>query len=341
MDRIRVAIVGYGRLGRGVHRLVKMNPDIEVTQIITRDPTRVRRQVKGVPVFSIGNFAPLADVAVLCGGSKDDLFGRVTRTFTGRRLGGPEKLGHGPYFAQFFNTVDSFDTHARIADYSDQMSRFAALNRHTSIVSAGWDPGTFSLERVLADSFIPMAKHYTFWGPGVSQGHSDAVRRIKGVVDARQYTLPVKPSVAKVRQGSNPSIKPHDRHTRLVYVVTEKGTDRKQIERQIKSMPNYFAGFETKVIFVTQQVMEKKHHAYPHAGFVLACADKSVRPKSVIEYRCEWASNPDGTAGILVACVRACYRLNKMSMYGAFTMLDVPPVFYSPHPRGKLLKSFM
>lgn len=340
-EKIRIAIVGYGRLGMGVHRLVRMSRDMDVAQIITRDPARIVKEAKGVPVFSIGNFAPLADVAVLCGGSKEDLFGKATRVFAGRKLSGPEVLGHGPYFAQFFNTVDSFDTHVRINDYYNVMSKFAVLNRHTAIVSAGWDPGTFSLERVLADSFIPMARHYTFWGPGVSQGHSDAVRRIKGVADARQYTLPVRKAVLSVRSGVAPRLDHRDKHTRLVWVVAKEGADRRRIAREIKSMPNYFADYDTKVIFISQNELLRKHRAYPHAGFVLASADKRYGLKSLIEYRCEWDSNPDGTAGILVACVRACYRLNKMSMYGAFTMLDIPPVFYSVRTRNELLKNYM
>lgn len=342
MEKIKVAIVGYGNVGRGVHCAVDRNPDMELVQIITRDPDRVKKHVKKIPVYAIGDFKKTADIAILCCGSKDDIFGAASRAKHFKvRINDPEINGQGPYFAQFFNTVDSFDTHARIPAYHAAMEHYAAGNRHTAIISAGWDPGTFSLERVMADAFIPEARHYTFWGPGVSQGHSDAVRSIQGVLDARQYTLPVDSAMRRVRKCANPRLRSCDKHTRLVYVVAHKGASRKKIVKEIKLMPHYFSEYDTKVVFISESEMMKKHSHYPHGGFVMATNQKGVGSRALLEYRCEWGSNAEATGNILTACARACFRMNRAKKYGAFTMLDLPAAYFSLHSKRKLLAEYM
>lgn len=340
MKRIKVAIVGYGNLGRGVRRALAGCPDMELVQIITRDPKRVLREVKGMPVSDFRSFNREVDVAILCAGSRQDLFTAGSAARPPRSLTNPNQLGQGPFFARLFNTVDSFDTHARIPAYRHYMHAYAVMNRRTAVISAGWDPGTFSLERIMADAFLPGSHRYTFWGPGVSQGHSDAVRRIPGVVDARQYTLPVRSAVSRVRRGQNPRLRAGEKHTRLVYVAAEPAADRKRIEREIKAMPNYFAGYRTRVVFISRARLLKEHRAFPHAGFVLA-SGKTGPNKALVEYSCAWESNPEATASILVSCGRACVRLNLEQQYGAFTMADIPPAYYSPRTQAELLKDFM
>jgi len=280
----------------------------------------------------------------LCGGSCLDIFGEHTdreRIARAPDLVNSLTLGQGPYFAQFFNTVDSFDTHARIPDYFQCMNNYAKKNTHTSVISAGWDPGTFSLERVLAKSFFPQARPYTFWGPGISQGHSDAVRRIKGVKDARQYTLPVNEAVGRVRTGEHPDLKAGDKHTRLVYVVPEQDADKEDIVQKIEAMPHYFDEYETKVVFVTEKELHAKHGAYPHGGFVLASGFTRDDHRALIEYKCEWGDNSEATACILVACPRACYRLHTEHAYGAFSMFDIPPAYYNRLSREELLREYL
>jgi len=342
MKKIKIAIVGFGNLGRGVLRAIGKNSDMELVEIITRHRERVKKEVENIPLFAVDQFEQLADVAILCGGSKEDLFGITTNRTYGdknKKIENGRVMGQGPYFAQFFNTVDSFDTHSRIFDYYQYMGKFAKLNRHTAIVSAGWDPGTFSLERVLAGTFLPDATHYTFWGPGVSQGHSDAVRQIKGVKDARQYTLPIEKAIERVRAGENPQLKTKEKHKRLVYVVVKEGSDKKRIAKEIKEMSNYFTDYITIVIFISEEDMRMNHSTFPHAGFVFA--SRKAEHKALIEYRCEWGSNPDATGGILVACARACFRLNREKKFGAFTMLDIPPAYYTTHTRKELLTAYM
>lgn len=340
MKRIKVAIVGYGNLGRGVRKALSGSPDMELVQIITRDPKRVRREVKDMPVSDFRTFNREVDVAILCGGSRQDLFSADIPARPPKSLAASSRLGQGPFFARFFNTVDSFDTHARIPAYRHYMNAYAMMNRRTAVISAGWDPGTFSLERIMADAFIPGSHRYTFWGPGVSQGHSDAVRRIPGVVDCRQYTRPVRSAVSRVRRGQNPKLQAGEKHTRLVYVAIEPAADRKRIEREIKTMPNYFVGYRTRVVFTSRARLLKEHKAFPHAGFVLA-SGRTGGHQALIEYRCAWESNPEATANILVACGRACVRLNIEQRYGAFTMADIPPAYYSSRTQAELVKDFM
>jgi diaminopimelate dehydrogenase len=341
-NKIKVAIIGFGNLGKAVKYAISKNSDMELVEIVTRRPEVVKKFIKKIPVFSLDKFEVLADVAILCGGSKQDIFGSETRKKLEQvRMTEPYSRGQGLYFAQFFNTVDSFDTHRRIPDYYDQMNRVARLNRRTTIVSGGWDPGTFSVERVMADAFLPHSKTYTFWGPGVSQGHSDAVRQIPGVLDARSYTIPIKSAVRQVREGKNPDFEPKMMHKRLVYVVAQNGVDKKQIEKRIKNMPNYFSDYNTEVVFVSKKKIAKKHKNFPHSGSVILSGFTHNTNRAIIEYRCNWDSNPEATASILIACARACYRLNKEKRYGAFTMLEIPPYYYSIHCKEKLLENYM
>jgi diaminopimelate dehydrogenase len=341
---MKVTIIGYGNVGRGVHRALKNNPDMELVQIITRDPPRVKRQVSNVLISSVDNFDENADVAILCGGSCVDIFGSETKKELIEQapdLEDTTTLGQGPYFAQFFNTVDSFDTHARLPDYFRCMDKYLQKSKHTSIIAAGWDPGTFSLQRAFASAFFPFAKHYTFWGPGVSQGHSDAVRCIKGVKDACQYTLPVQDVVDRVRIGENPDLKTGEKHTRLVYVVLEPDANKEAIERTIKTMPDYFVDYETKVKFISEQELLNKHNANPHSGFVLASGYTNNNNRALVEYKCEWGDNSEATACILVACARACCRLNNEQRHGAFTMFDIPPSYYGRASREELLREYL
>ncbi len=341
-NKIKIGIIGYGNLGRGVKLAIRKNLDMELVEIITRRPEVVKKSEKDIPVFSFEKFETIADVAILCGGSKEDIFGSENnKDLSKLRIPNPYAYGQGLYFAQFFNTVDSFDTHKRIPEYYQQMEKIARLNRHTSIISAGWDPGVFSLERVMADAFIPEGKIYTFWGPGVSQGHSDAVRQIPGVLDARSYTIPIKKILSEIKSGRNPELKPEMMHRRIVYVVPHKDADKKEIENKIKTMPNYFAGYDTRVIFVSERVLQKKYRDFPHSGSVILSGKTDAKNKALIEYRCSWRSNPEATASILIACARACYRMNKEKKYGAFTMLQIPPHYYSAHPVDQLINGYM
>ncbi len=325
---IRIAIVGFGNVGRGVLAAVGRNPDMSLAGIISRDPRRVEAQAPGAKVFALADerrwsVRLKADVAILCGGSAVDL---------------PEQ---GPHFARFFNTVDSFDTHHDIPAYFAKMNRVAKKAGRTAIISTGWDPGIFSLERVLADAFIPGATHYTFWGRGVSQGHSDAARHVAGVRDARQYTIPIEEAIKRVRSGQNPKLSTRDKHRRLVYVVAEAGADRKRIAREIAEMPNYYADYDTEVLFISEGEMKRDHSSYPHAGFVLASGTTGTASKALTEYRCEWGSNPEATGSILVAHARAAARLAAEGRCGAFTILDVPAAYLSPRPAAELRASFM
>jgi diaminopimelate dehydrogenase len=302
----------------------------------------VKKIEKHIPVFSFEKFETSADVAILCGGSKEDIFGADNNKELERvRISNPYSHGQGLYFAQFFNTVDSFDTHCRIFDYYNQMGKVAKINRHTSIIAAGWDPGIFSLERALADAFVPGSRIYTFWGTGLSQGHSDAVRKIPGVLDARSYTIPVKKAKKMVRSGKIPNLKPTKMHKRVVYVVAHKDADKKAIEKKIKEMPNYFAGYDTKVSFISEAVLNKKYKGFPHQGSVIISGKTAEENKALIEYHCKWDNNPEATASILVACARACYRLNREKRYGAFTMLEIQPYYYSVHTVEETIKNFM
>jgi len=339
---IDLAIVGYGNVGKGVQSAIARNPDMNLSAIITRNPERARKDFLGdfekVTTVSCRNTIydikdkerwqeKNIDVAILCGGSKQDL---------------PEQ---GPYFARFFNTVDSFDTHANIPEYFNKIDKIAKAKNTVSIISTGWDPGIFSLERVLADSFVPEAKHYTFWGPGVSQGHSDAIRKVEGVEDAIQFTMPIQEAIDNIRAGNHPDLKTREKHRRDCRVLVKPGVDiadYEKIKHAIKTMPNYFADYETKVTFVDRKEMDKLKQAMPHGGFVIATGTiGSNRNKAMTEYRCQWDSNPEATGNILVAHARAAYRMSKEGKTGAFTILDIPASYLSIHSKEKLLKEFM
>lgn len=323
---INIAIVGYGNLGRGVKRALEDSSDMKLTAVFTRRPDQLKKEIKDIPVLATEKFSlPKGlkiDVAILCGGSKEDT---------------PVQ---GPLFAQKFNTIDSFDTHADIPRYFQQIDSTARKNGHVSVISAGWDPGIFSLERVLGDAFLPDNKSYTFWGRGVSQGHSDAARKVKGVIDARQYTLPIDNAINAVRSGETPEFSKKEMHKRLVYVVAEEGADRERIRKEIVEMPNYYAEYDTEVVYITKEEMLKSHSDLPHGGFVLT-SGLTGENKQILEYRCQLQSNPDFTGSVLVACARASFRLQQSGHKGAFTMLDVPPALFSPHSVDELRSHFM
>ncbi len=327
MEKIKIAMVGYGNVGRGVEKATKINADTELVAVLTRRPEQVRKEIKDVPVFHSEEYPLpediLIDVAILCGGSREDI---------------PVQ---GPKFAKRFNTVDSFDTHAAIPNYFQRMDSIAKESRNVHIISAGWDPGIFSLERVLADSFLPQSKHYTFWGKGVSQGHSDAARKVTGVLDARAYTIPIEDAVRRVRTGEAPELTKREMHKRLVYVVAEEGADRERIRGEIVTMPQYYGEYDTEVVFISKEEMAENHAKLPHGGFVLTSGLTGVGNTQILEYRCQLESNPEFTANVLVACARAAYRLKKEGRRGAFTLLDIPPRYLSPHSVETLRKNFM
>jgi len=328
---IRIGIIGFGNVGKGVLKAVGKNSDMELIAIFTRRPKKVHDEMEsrggGIFVFepeqAFYNSGSRIDVAILCGGSKKDL------------------PAQGPKFAERFNTVDSFDTHADIPNQFRLMDISSNKGDRVSIISAGWDPGIFSVQRVLNDAFLPTNKTYTFWGRGVSQGHSDAARKVTGVADARQYTIPIESALEAVRKGKASDFTKRQMHTRLVYVVPKIGADLKKIKEDIKSMPNYFDEYETKVVFINKEEMAKSHSSYPHGGFVLASGETGDGNKQILEYRCQLESNPEFTGSVLVACARAAFRLNKMGRKGAFTMLDIPPCYLSPHSSTVLLEKFM
>jgi diaminopimelate dehydrogenase len=327
LEKINIALVGYGNVGRGVEEATKINADTVLVAVLTRRPEQVREEIKDVPVFhSEEDLVPediQIDVAILCGGSKEDI------------------PVHGPKFARRFNTVDSFDTHAAIPSYFQKMESIAIEYGNVHIISAGWDPGIFSLMRVLGDAFLSQGKHYTFWGDGVSQGHSDAARKVKDVLDARAYTIPIEDAVRRVRTGEAPELTKREMHKRLVYVVAEEGADRERIRSNIVIMPHYYDEYDTEVIFISKEEMAENHSKLPHGGFVLTSGLTGESNKQILEYRCQLESNPEFTASVLVACARAAYRLKKEGRKGAFTLLDIPPRYLSPHSVETLRKSFM
>lgn len=324
---INIAIVGYGNLGRGVKNAIERNPDMKLAAIFTRRAESVKKDINDVPIFS-GAQTSLPrglriDVTILCGGSKEDT---------------PIQ---GPQFIEKFNTVDSFDTHADIPRYFKKMDGIAKAKGNVAVISAGWDPGIFSLERVLGDAFLPGSKGYTFWGPGVSQGHSNAARKVIGVIDARQYTIPIETALKQVRSGKIKDFTRREMHKRVVYIVAEKGADRERIRKDIIEMPNYYSDYDTEVHFITAGEMKKNHSNYPHGGFVLTSGVTGKNNKQILEYRCELKSNPEFTGSVLVACARAVYRMKKSGISGCFTMLDIPAALLSLHTGSDLRAHFM
>ena len=312
MGKIRVGIVGYGNIGRGVEKAAARNEDIELRAVFTRrDPSSFQIHTVGVPVKHMDDMLSMKeeiDVMILCGGSATDL---------------PVM---GPELAVNFNTIDSFDTHARIPEYFGNMDEAAKKGGNISIISVGWDPGMFSLNRLYAETILPQGSTYTFWGKGVSQGHSDAVRRIEGVKNAIQYTVPVETAVDRVRSGSEPKLTTREKHLRECYVVPEEGADLKAIETAIKMMPNYFDEYDTTVTFITEEEMKKEHSSMPHGGFVIRSGETGTEGnKHIIEYSLKLDSNPEFTASVLVCYARAAYRLAEAGESGARSVFDIAP----------------
>ena len=316
-ERIRIGIYGYGNLGRGVELGVRQNPDLELAGVFTRrDPATVKT-LSGVPVYAAAeaeSFIGRIDVMILCGGSANDL---------------PEMT---PRMARLFNVIDSFDTHARIPEHFARVDEAAFSACHTALISAGWDPGLFSLARLYMNSVLAEGKDYTFWGRGVSQGHSDAVRRIAGVKDARQYTIPVPSALESVRRGENPELTTRQKHTRECWVVAEEGADLARIEKEIKEMPNYFADYDTTVHFISEAEMKRDHSELPHGGQVIRCGVTGAEGahRHVMEFSLKLDSNPEFTASVLLSCARAVARMNGRGIFGCKTMFDIAPVDLSP-----------
>lgn len=317
MDKIRIGIVGYGNLGRGTELAVRQNPDMELACVFTRrDPSSLKILTEGVLVYSMNDIADHkgdADVLILCGGSATDL---------------PEQ---GPKLAEMFCTIDSFDTHAKIPQYFEAVDASAKKGGNVSIISVGWDPGMFSVARLYGSCILPQGNTYTFWGKGVSQGHSDAIRRVEGVADARQYTIPVEAAVEAVRSGSDPELTTRQKHTRECFVVAKEGADKAKIESEIKNMPNYFADYDTTVHFISQEELDRDHSGIPHGGFVIRSGKTGADGETnhIVEYSLKLGSNPEFTSSILVAYARAAYRMHKEGQSGAQTVIDVAPAYLS------------
>ena len=326
-EKIKIAVLGYGNLGRGVELAARNSKDLELSAVFSRrEPRSV--QTYGAPVFSAdeilshkGEF----DVLVLCGGSATDL---PTQT---------------PEFALNFNVVDSFDTHAKIPEHFAAVDAAAKKGGNVGIIAVGWDPGLFSLNRLFGESVLQNGSSYTFWGKGVSQGHSDAIRRIEGVVDARQYTVPIEGALKRVRAGENPSLSTREKHLRECYVVAEDGADKARIEREIKTMPNYFADYDTSVHFIDLVTLKKEHGGIPHGGFVLRSGATGERGenKHLIEFSLKLDSNPEFTASVLVAYARAAYRLAQRGESGAFSVFDIAPALLSPKSADELRREIL
>lgn len=316
MEKIRIGIVGYGNLGRGVETALERTQDMELVAVFTRrDPDSLKLAAADVPVRSLDQivkYQERLDVLILCGGSKSDI---------------PEQ---GPALAAHFNTVDSFDTHAKIPEYFAQVDASARSGGNLSLIAVGWDPGVFSLNRLFGEAILPDGKTETFWGKGVSQGHSDAVRRVPGVKAAVQYTLPVEAVVEQVREGRMRAFLTREKHQRQCYVVLEEGADPEEVERAIVTMPDYFADYDTTVEFISQDVLDRDHAAMPHGGFVIRSGETGTGNAQVVEYALRLGSNPEFTASVLVAYARAAYRLHSAGETGARTVLDVPPALLSP-----------
>lgn len=318
MHKIRIGIVGYGNLGRGTELALRRTPDAELACVFTRrDPASLKILTEGVPVYSLSEIEKHkndADVLILCGGSATDL---------------PVQ---GPRLAEMFCTIDSFDTHAKIPEYFKAVDEAAKKGGNVSVISVGWDPGMFSVARLYGDCILPDGKTYTFWGKGVSQGHSDAIRRIDGVADARQYTIPVQSAMDAVRSGSDPELTTRQKHTRECFVVAKEGADKAKIESEIKNMPNYFADYDTTVHFISQEELDRDHKGIPHGGFVIRSGKTGLNRETshIVEYSLKLGSNPEFTSSILVAYARAAYRLHIEGASGAKTVFDIPPAYLSP-----------
>ncbi len=328
-EKIRVGIMGYGNLGKGVELALRQNADMELAAFFTRRaPDSLKTLSPDVPVYSANDAIKLKDaidVLIICGGSATDL-----------PLLSPE-------YARYFNIVDSFDTHARIPEHFENCDKSARESKKIALISAGWDPGMFSIMRLYGGAVLPDGKDYTFWGKGVSQGHSDAIRRIDGVLDAKQYTIPVESALERVRDGENPLLSAREKHTRECFVVAAEGADREKIEKEIVTMPNYFADYDTTVHFISKEEMERDHSGIPHGGFVIRSGVTGARGETshTVEYSLKLGSNPEFTASVLVCFARAVYRLNKEGICGAKTVFDIPPAYLSSKSPEQLRKELL
>ncbi len=326
---MKIGIIGYGNLGRGIECGIRQNADMELAAVFTRrDPKDVKILTEGVPVYPIDEIEKMQgklDVVVLCGGSATDLPGQT------------------PEYAKYFNVVDSFDTHARIPEHFEKVDEAAKKSGHVALISCGWDPGMFSLNRLYANAILPEGKDYTFWGKGVSQGHSDAIRRVEGVKDGKQYTIPVESALKEVRSGSNPELTTRQKHLRECFVVAEEGADKEKIEETIKNMPNYFADYDTTVHFISEEELKRDHSGIPHGGFVFRTGATGFEKehKHIIEYSLKLDSNPEFTASVILAFARAVNRLHKEGQKGCKTVFDVAPAYLSPKSGEELRKELL
>lgn len=326
---MKIGILGYGNLGRGVECAVRQNPDMELAAVFTRrDPKEVKILTESAAVCRVSEaeqWKEKIDVLILCGGSATDL---------------PVQT---PQYAAMFHVVDSFDTHARIPEHFAAVNAAAQKAGKTAIISVGWDPGMFSLNRMYASAILPEGKDYTFWGRGVSQGHSDAIRRIRGVKDAKQYTIPVESALQAVRNGENPDLTTRQKHTRECYVVLEDGADASKVETEIKTMPNYFADYDTTVHFISEEELKREHSGIPHGGFVLrsGVTGWEKEHRHLIEYQLKLDSNPEFTSSVIVACARAAYRMASNGQYGCKTIFDIPPAYLSAKSGEELRASML
>ena len=324
---MKIGIYGYGNLGKGVECAIKQNSDTELFAVFTRrDPSSMKINTptaKVLPASEVEKYKDDIDVLIICGGSATDL---------------PEMT---PRLAKHFNVVDSFDTHADIPVHFERVDNEAKNSGHVALISCGWDPGMFSLNRVYMDAVLPVGKDYTFWGKGVSQGHSDAIRRIKGVIDARQYTCPEENAVERVRRGEEPALTTREKHTRLCYVVAEDGADLDKIREQIVTMPKYFADYDTTVHFISQEELNRDHKGIPHGGMVIRTGTTGEGNKHVLEYKIKLDSNPEFTASVLLSFARAVYKMNKRGDKGCKTVLDIAPADISPKTPDELRAHYL
>ncbi|MCQ2483568.1 MAG: diaminopimelate dehydrogenase [Clostridia bacterium] len=326
---VRIGIIGYGNLAKGVECAVNKNSDMELKGVFTRrDPSSLKIKSENVPVYSIDSLKDMKDdfdVMILCGGSATDL---------------PKQTQE---YVQYYNVIDSFDTHAKIPEHFASVDANAVKSKKVAIISCGWDPGMFSLTRLYSNSILPDGKDYTFWGKGVSQGHSDAIRRIDGVKNGKQYTIPVEAALDAVRSGSNPELTTRQKHTRECFVVPEEGADLAKIEKEIKEMPNYFADYDTTVHFITDDEFVKNHSGMAHGGFVFRSGSTgwNNENKHIIEYSIKLDSNPEFTASVLVAYARAAYRLSQKGDFGCKTVFDIAPALLSPEDGATLRKHLL
>lgn len=329
MNKIRIGIVGYGNLGKSVELGILQNKDMELVGVFTRrEPSTIKTVTENVPAYHIEdakNMLDQVDVMILCGGSMSDI---------------PVQ---GPLFASMFNTVDAYDTHAKIPDYFNVINKNALETGKVCVISSGWDPGMFSINRLYAEAILPEGNTYTFWGKGISQGHSDAIRRVEGVVDAKQYTIPIESAIEAVKRGEMPEFTTREKHRRECFVVAEDGADKARIEQEIKAMPNYFADYDTVVHFITDEELQEKHSGLPHGGLVIRYGKTGFgdNHSHTIEYNLELESNPDFTANVLIAYARAAYRLNQEGVTGAKTVVDIAPAYLSSKTAEEIRKSII